>query len=182
MTQKKTIKDFNWKIGIKVFGLCTLIGSGYAYASQRYVVGLDTQDHRCLDEWFYVIDTWKKPAADDVDRNDYIAVVLTADQTPANAKWAPGHVMVKRAVATPGDVVSINEDGAEFTRGLEHWHHGSGLEAATALGMTPDALKRQITLSEDELFLMGDNDMSYDGRYYGQVNEQQIVGSVIWAF
>lgn len=122
MRQKKTIKDFNWKIGAKIVAICTVIGAGYAYASQRYVIGLDTQNHRCLDEWFFVIDTWNKPTADQVDVNDYIAVILTAEQTPANAKWGPGQVMVKRAVATrPGDIIDIDDDGAHFTRGSEHW-------------------------------------------------------------
>lgn len=57
--ERKTLKDFDWRIGAKVLGICTVLGTGFAYASQRYVIGLDTQDARCLDEWFFVIDTWR---------------------------------------------------------------------------------------------------------------------------
>lgn len=181
--QKKTFKDFNWKIGAKVFAICMVIGAGYAYASQRYVIGLDTQDYKCLDDWFFVIDTWNRPTADEVSRNQLIAVVLTDAQTPANALWKPGQVMVKRAVATdPGDVIDVSPDGIRFSNGGEHWQHGTALEAARAIGTSEDALTRQITLTQGELFLMGDNPMSYDGRYYGPVNEDQIVGSVLWSF
>lgn len=181
--QKKTLKDFNWKVGAKVFALCTVIGAGYAYASQRYVIGLDTQDFKCLDHWIFVIDTWDRPSADQVDRNDLIAVVLTDAQTPSNALWGAGQVMVKRAVATdPGDMIDVSADGIRFTHGAEHWQHGTALEAATALGKSEADLTRQMTLAQGELFLMGDNPMSYDGRYYGPVSEKQIVGSVLWSF
>ena len=179
---KKTLKDFNWKVGAKVFAVCTAVGMGYAYASQRYVIGLDTQEYKCLDDWIFIIDTWDRPGAADVERNDLVAVVLTDAQTPANALWGPGQVMVKRAVAKPDDVADISARGIAFKRGEEHWTHGTALEAAPALGISEEDLTRQITISQGELFLMGDNPMSYDGRYYGQVSEGQIVGSVLWSF
>lgn len=182
-TPKKTLKDFNWKVGAKVFALCTVIGTGYAYASQRYVIGLDTQEYRCLDDWIFIIDTWDRPNAREVERNDLLAVVLTDAQTPTSALWRTGQVLVKRAVATdPGDVVDISAGGVAFAHGEDHWTHGTALEAAPALGLSEEALTRQLTLSQGELFLMGDNPMSYDGRYYGPVREEQIVGSVLWSF
>lgn len=180
--QKKTLRDFNWKVGAKVFALCTVIGAGYAYASQRYVIGLDTQEFKCLDDWIFIIDTWDRPAADAVGRNDLVAVVLTDAQTPANALWKPGQVMVKRAVGTPGDMVDISSQGIAFAHGDAHWTHGTALEAAASLGISEADLTRQLTVAEGALFLMGDNPMSYDGRYYGQVHEDQIVGSVLWSF
>ncbi|MBU2959149.1 S26 family signal peptidase [Paracoccus sp. 1_MG-2023] len=181
--ERKTLKDFDWLIGAKVLGICTVLGTGFAYASQRYVIGLDTQDTRCLDEWFFVIDTWARPSAAEVRLNDYIAVALTPEQTPPHAKWKPGHVMVKRAVATrAGDRIEISGTGAMFSHGAEAWRHGTALEAAPALGLDVAALTREIVLEEGELFLMGDHPMSYDGRYYGQVDEEQIVGAVLWAF
>lgn len=179
----KTIKDFSWRYGVKLVALIAALGGSAAYASSRYTIGLDTQDTRCLDEWFYVIDTWKKPTADDVERHDYVAVRLTTDQIPRNAKFGTGHVMVKRAMATePGDQIQITREGINFSHGSEIWAHGTALEAAEKLGSTPEAFEREIQLGSGELFLMGDNPNSYDGRYYGPVREDQIVGTVLWAW
>jgi len=181
--KKKTIHDFSWRFGVKLVAMIAALGGTAAYASARYTIGLDTQEHRCLDEWIYVIDTWKRPTADDVQRFDYVAVALTAEQTPANAKWRPGHVMVKRAVATdPGDQVEITREGINFSHGEEIWAHGTALEAAEMIGSTPEAFEREFQLAEGELFLMGDKVNSYDGRYYGPVREEQIVGTVLWAW
>lgn len=181
--QPKTIKDFNWRFGVKLAALIAGLGAGAAYASSRYTIGLDTQTHRCLDEWIFVIDKWKKPTAFDVSRNDYVAFAISAAQTPPNALFAPGHVMVKRAVATDaGDLVTIDTDGISFSHGSEIWAHGTALEAAASLGSSQEEYVREFALSAGQLFMMGDNEMSYDGRYYGPINESQIVGSVVWAW
>lgn len=180
---KKTIKDFSWRYGVKQLALIAALGGSAAYASSRYTIGLDTQDTRCLDEWFYVIDTWNKPKAEDVERLDYVAVRLTQDQIPRNAKFGTSHVMVKRALATDlGDEIQITQQGINFSHGNEIWAHGTALEAAEKLGATPESFEREIHLNNGELFLMGDNANSYDGRYYGTVQEDQIVGTVLWAF
>lgn len=180
---RKTIKDFDWKVGARIAAIVAVIGASYAYLGSRYSIGLDTQEYRCLDEWIFVIDTWNVPDARDVDRNQYLAVRLTPDQTPENALWPPGMVMVKRAVATDeGDIVSISRDGISFSHGDEHWQHGTGLEAAESVGNSIEQFERELTLREGEVFMMGDNPMSYDGRYYGPISEDQIVGTVIWAF
>lgn len=179
----KTIKDFTWSYGIKLVCLITALGSTALYAANRYTIGLDTQDTRCLDEWVYVIDTWDKPRAYETRKDQYIAVRLTADQTPKGAKWRPGQVMVKRVLAShPGDRITVTETGVQFQNEEETWSHGDGLAAATLLAAKPEAYLRTFVLSPHELFLMGDNPLSYDGRYYGQVSENQIVGTVVWAF
>ncbi len=181
--EKKTLKDFNWKVGAKVGAIIVFLGAGYAYAGSRYTVGLDTQDSRCLPEWVYIIDTWQKPKAADIKRDDYVAVTLTAAQTPKNALWRPGQVMVKRAEASqPGDQVKITSDGVTFQRGAQTWEWGTGLEAARLIGGTPEQFEREITIEPGQIFLMGDHLNSYDGRYYGPVDENQIVGKVVWAF
>jgi type IV secretory pathway protease TraF len=181
--KKKTIKDFTWQFGVKMIGVCGILCGSIAYAGARYKVGLDTQEYRCLDEWVYIIDTWDVPDADDVKRDDYVAISLTAEQTPANALWQPGQVMVKRAVATDeGDVAHISAEGISFSHGPEIWAHGTALEAATSLGHAPEFYERDIALKDGELFMMGDRVKSYDSRYYGPISEEQIVGRVVWAF
>ena len=50
------------------------------------------------------------------------------------------------------------------------------------LGVTPESFERAFTLGKGELFMMGDDPLSYDGRYYGPITDSQIVGRVLWAF
>jgi len=179
----KTIRDFNLAYGVKLTAMLATIGSVGFYVSQRYTIGIDTQDFRCLDEMVFIIDRWERPAATEIERNDYVAVTLTSAQTPANAKFAPGHVMVKRAVATDaGDEVEISRDGIHFSNGEEIWSHGTALEAAPMLGRKIEDFERTEVLGPGELFIMGDKINSYDGRYYGPVTEAQIVGTVVWAW
>lgn len=179
----RTMADFTWKAGAKVLLIVGIAASGAFYISERYVLGLDTQETRCLDEWIYVIDTWDRPTAAETERDQYVAVGMTDAQTPDNALWSPGQVMVKRAVATkPGDAVTVGHDGVRIRRGDAAWTHGSGLAAAHKLGLSADALSRQFILGPGEMLLMGDHPMSYDGRYYGPAHEDQVVGRVLWAF
>jgi conjugal transfer pilin signal peptidase TrbI len=179
----KTIKDFTWRHGIRLAALLAGLAATATYAASRYTVGLDTQDTRCLDEWVYVIDTWDRPKAEEVARDDYLAVVLTADQTPRTAKWPLNQVMVKKALAAaPGDQIEVTNAGVFFRHGSEAWSHGAALAAARLIGASPEGFVRSFTLAPGQIFLMGDNPLSYDGRYYGPISETQIVGRVLWAF
>lgn len=182
---RKTINDFTWKFGLKVATVILSLVLAFAYLSARYTIGLDTQTFRCLDEWIFIIDKWDRPTPAEIDRGEYIAVAMRADQSPTNALWNPGQVMVKRAMATdPGDVVAITRNGTSFhnAENTSQWAHGTQLEAAHALGMRVEDLERTITLEPGEIFMMADNPMSYDGRYYGVIDQEQIVGRVVWAF
>jgi len=179
----KTLKDFTWRYGVRLGVLLAGLAATATYAASRYTVGLDTQDTRCLDEWVYVIDTWDRPKAEEVGRDDYLAVVLTAGQTPHAAKWPLNQVMVKKALATaPGDEIEVTTAGVLFRHGSEAWSHGTALAAAWLLGASPERFVRSFTLAPGQLFMMGDNPLSYDGRYYGPISETQIVGRVLWAF
>lgn len=179
---KKSLKTFTWQYGVKFVAVVASLAGTAIYAAERYVIGLDTQDTRCLDEWVYIIDTWVKPTASDVQVDDYVAIVLNESQTPQTAKWRFGQVMVKRAMATAGDDVEVTLDGVKFSDETASWEHGTGLQAAPLLGQNPDSYLAHYKLADDQLFMMGDNPISYDGRYYGPIKENQIVGAVVWAF
>ena len=160
------------------------LGATAAYASNRYVIGYDDQTHRCLDERFFLIDTWRKPQVDELKRGDLVAVAMTADQRPGGALWPVGQVMIKRLMAqTPGDVMHVTEEGISFEAASgETWSWGTALEAVTALGYQPAQFVRDVALGEDQFFLMGDLPLSYDSRYYGPLDADQITGTVLWGF
>ncbi len=87
-----------------------------------------------------------------------------------------GEIIIKRIIGMPGDTVSIN-DNTVYVNGEE-------LEEDYAYGETSDY--EEITLGDDEYFILGDNrPISKDSRYFGPVKEDEIIGKVIfrlWPF
>lgn len=152
------------------------------YGSARFVIGIDDQVMKCLDYRVFVLDTFRQPKPLDLDVGDLIAVRLTADQRPSNVSWPEGITMVKRVEATvPGTRITVSREGIRFELNGRTWTHGTALESAALLGRTEASFERTFELKPGELFLMGDNLNSYDGRYYGPVTEDQVVGAVLWA-
>ena len=87
-----------------------------------------------------------------------------------------GEIIIKRIIGMPGDTVSI-KDNTVYVNGEE-------LEEDYAYGETSDY--EEITLGDDEYFILGDNrPISKDSRYFGPVKEDEIIGKVIfrlWPF
>ena len=87
-----------------------------------------------------------------------------------------GEIIIKRIIGMPGDTVSIN-DNTVYVNGEE-------LEEDYAYGETSDY--EEITLGDDEYFILGDNrPISKDSRYFGPVKEDEIIGKIIfrlWPF
>lgn len=87
-----------------------------------------------------------------------------------------GEIIIKRIIGMPGDTVSIR-DNTIYVNGEE-------VEEDYAYGETSDY--EEITLGDDEYFILGDNrPISKDSRYFGPVKEDEIIGKVIfrlWPF
>ena len=87
-----------------------------------------------------------------------------------------GEIIIKRIIGMPGDTVSI-KDNTVYVNGEE-------VEEDYAYGETSDY--EEITLDDDEYFILGDNrPISKDSRYFGPVKEDEIIGKVIfriWPF
>ena len=87
-----------------------------------------------------------------------------------------GEIIIKRIIGMPGDTVSI-KDNTVYVNGEE-------LEEDYAYGETSDY--EEITLGDDEYFILGDNrPISKDSRYFGPVKEDEIIGKIIfrlWPF
>ena len=87
-----------------------------------------------------------------------------------------GETIIKRIIGMPGDTVSIR-DNTIYVNGEE-------VEEDYAYGETSDY--EEITLDDDEYFILGDNrPISKDSRYFGPVKEDEIIGKVIfrlWPF
>ena len=87
-----------------------------------------------------------------------------------------GEIIIKRIIGMPKDTVS-KKDNTVYVNDEE-------LEEDYAYGETSDY--EEITLGDDEYFILGDNrPISKDSRYFGPVKEDEIIGKVIfrlWPF
>ena len=166
----------------RFLGLVAALGAAAFYVSERYTLGIDFQKFRCLPEIVYLIDTWSTPTASEIEKGDYIAVHLDPEQLPAYVTRTD-QVWIKRVVANePGTVMEVRHDGVFFEKDGERWRHGTALEGAERLGRSEAEFVRDETLAEGEMFLMGDLPLSYDARYFGAVSEDNVIGTVLFAF
>lgn len=173
-----------WAHAAKALVLTAAIGQGIAYVSARYIVGIDSQWFRCLSESHFVIDTWRRPTAADIEPLDIVSFEMTERQAMAPLGWKAGDRMAKRVLASaPGTLIDVRADGVHFQEpGGRSWTFGRGLEAAEVLGQPPESFIRQFVLQPGELWVMGDMKYSVDSRYYGPISATQINGTVMVAW
>ena len=88
---------------------------------------------------------------------------------------------IKRVIGVPGDKVEI-KNKALLINGTKiddpHGHFTSAKNLPSA--MSPKDNFGPITVPEDKIFVMGDNrDNSYDSRFWGYVDQKDILGKAI---
>lgn len=82
--------------------------------------------------------------------------------------------LVKRAVAVGGDEITLTSEGEIYING----------EKVTESYMPADQvlsyINQTVVLSEDEVFVMGDNrNNSFDSRYFGAISEEDVFGEFL---
>lgn len=107
----------------------------------------------------FVVDKWSQ----DYQNGDIVVYIDVEKQT----------AIVQRIVGVPGELVEI-KDGKVFINGLELKE--DYIEKAT-LGET------QLTLGEDQFYMLGDNRTdSRDSRIVGVIDRDQIVGEYFFTY
>ena len=87
-------------------------------------------------------------------------------------------VMIKRVVAIPGDTVYI-KDGILYINGEAEPFSLYNCKTDFPLIESAGITEREITLQENEYFVLGDNrNNSYDSREFGPVLKKNIIGIV----
>jgi signal peptidase I len=82
--------------------------------------------------------------------------------------------LIKRVIAGPGDSIEI-KDGAVYVNDVE-------LQESYIHSTTTHSVPYQV-IPEGEYFVMGDNRaVSYDSRELGVVDEEDILGKVVFRF
>ncbi len=97
------------------------------------------------------------------ERND----IIVLDEKEDN------EIIIKRIIALPGETIKI-QNGKIYINDKEY-------NDEFAYGDTSDY--EQVTLGENEYFILGDNRLiSKDSRYFGTITEDEIIGKVVFRF
>lgn len=153
--------------GIKAAALLTiLIMAGMAFAD-RYAIVADPQLVKCIPgTTLYLVDKY-----DTQPVRDGLFMFYSKDLDPIYEK---GTKMLKYMRGVPGDRIEIRDNDQVFINNVaSEW----GLELAEEkLGRKASDFHGAMTLGSDQFWFMGTSVKSFDSRYWGAVNRNDIVG------
>jgi len=99
-------------------------------------------------------------------------------------KVLPGRVLVKRAIATGGQVVDF-KDGHVYVDGVPLYEPYVNGASTKPLEQQFDnmTIKYPFKVPEGQIWVMGDNrENSADSRYFGSINESSVYGRALMVF
>lgn len=134
---------------------------------KHYQIGLDIAPTRCMPERLYWI---KLGAPKAVQRGDVIAFIA-----PKGLMVEPfeGKMIAKQVAGLPGDTVRVAND-----RAYVNGKYIGDLVLNQKLGRGPGDFDRVEVVPPGKLFVIGTLPRSYDGRYWGFLDQRDLAGSV----
>ncbi|WP_432263217.1 signal peptidase I [Cupriavidus sp. TMH.W2] len=142
-------------------------GAGVTAFRQNYRIGLDFTSIRCMPERIY----WVKLGAPKVvRRGDIIAFVAPSGLMLPKFD---GKMIAKQVAGLPGDVVTVKNDRAYVNGKLI-----GDLILNRKLGRGPGDFDRIEVVPPGKIFVIGTLPRSYDGRYWGFLDQRSLIGTV----
>lgn len=161
LKKKEPWPRFIAKVGV----LILVIGSLFVWIEDRFRIGIDSQAIRCFpDHKFFLVDMKRTGAERDA--------IIAYRSKGLDPFFQDGTLMGKVIKGMPGDRVQINAEGV-FVNGTQM---ADGFPLLSRLGVPEQSLYRDEIIPEGSYFLMAPAPESYDGRYWGFISEDQIVG------
>ncbi|GAD89947.1 conjugal transfer protein TraF [Vibrio halioticoli NBRC 102217] len=151
-------------------GIFMVIGASILFhlVGQRYQVVFDTQAERCIPEYsVYLVDR----SVTTFERGG-IYTFTARNMTPY---FEDGQPIGKYLAGVAGDHVVQNKHGV-FINGTQI--ADGNYAAAEKLGVSPEHYHKTFVIPEGHFFFVGSRTAprSFDSRYYGLVNQDQLVG------
>lgn len=159
---KKPWGPFLFKAGVVV---ALVVAAVFGFQS-TFRIGIDSQVSRCLDPYrIFLVNT----SAKGVEPGDFAAFEAQG-LTPI---IPDGTMVVKLVSAVAGDLVEIRKDGGVFINGT---HIRQGLPLTERLQTTPEEYVREFTVPEGQVFMTAWHPRSFDGRYWGTLASEKLIG------
>ncbi len=168
-----TFKLPNSEFWLKSGALLAIAVTLGVHFQTRYRIGIDPQETLSMTDRVFLVDIKNRVVEKGAS---YVFAVKNAEPV-----YEDGREMVKRVAGMPGDFVEINADfditvnGQKVGKGF--WH---------LQGQDPVFVREHFTgsrlLGDDEYWMMGLSEKSFDSRYFGPVRSEQIRGKAYGIF
>ena len=133
---------------------------------ERFRIGFDFQQVQCLDWQIFLIDTHDKH----VSRGNIFAF----ESDERIAQWFPvGITFVKLLAGVPGDQIVVNQQGVFVNQ-----ENRGALPLLAQIPQSLEDITRNEQVPDGKLWAMGTAPASFDSRYWGYVDEDNIIGRV----
>lgn len=153
---------------IKAAILAALMVFASEYAAARYRLGVPGQETTCLPYSVFLVDLHKKPT----ERGSYVEFRSDERMAP---HFKVGSKFIKQIRGIPGDTVIVR-DGTVTINGQQAGSLHPRL--LKKLGKSRSDFDRVVHIQPGTLWVMGTSEDSFDSRYWGLLNESQIIGGV----
>ena len=123
------------------------------------------------------------PSSSQIEKGSLYTIVIAESYMQTIKKLgyhANSGTLLKRAVGVAGDTVHITESGVLINNRLINNSKSQATAKNVALNPLPVGYKH--TLTGGQVWLMGDTSNSYDSRYFGAINEAQVLKKAIFLF
>ena len=177
-TNKKFIKA---AMLVSIVILAVMI-TGLSYLKNRYKILIDTQVVKCIPgTTFYLVDLTDKK----IERNQPYAIkmkglqkfIKTADPKLVSKKllqvYKDGEYLIKMVSGLPGDKVKVTMKETYIN---DTPITGGGLLLLRFLQKDPEMFLKEYKVRKDSLYISGLTRNSFDSRYFGVVDHEQVLG------
>lgn len=153
------------RFAMKALALAAVMWLGASYAASRYQIGIDPQLETCIPgKRVFLIDR-----SEVLPERNHLVAFRARHMQPF---FKDGTKIVKFAAAVEGDVVEVDEVGVRVNGVVKT----RGLFLAGALGEPQRNFYERIVVPPGHLFVIGLTPKSFDSRYWGLVEQGQIIG------
>lgn len=151
----------------KALLITAIFYAGFEWVESRYRIGVDPQTVRCLpDHKYFLVDMERTTPARDI--------VVAYESQGLAPYFDDGTMMAKYLRGMPGDHLRIDEKGVSIN-GVTV---AEGFALAPTLGVSASDFYRDETIPEGHYLLLAPAGESFDGRYWGYITADQLVGHV----
>lgn len=138
----------------------------FTWMSATWRINIDPQEVRCLPQSTFLV---RQKAPDVIERGK----IYTYRAVGLEPLLPDGSNMGKIVAGVPGDTVRVNVDGIHING--ETWGPLNP-EVIEKAGLETESLYTEYTIPEGRYLMLGTLPRSYDGRYWGLIDQSQFQG------